>query len=67
MERDTIQVLVIQGCEGPSLYFANDASGWRVAGPKPLSGGETICEFIVSVDEINTAIERHAYRKKEVQ
>lgn len=40
-----VNVLVVSGVEGPSLYVDNV----RVAGPKPWGGGQTMAEWDISL------------------
>ena len=49
---DKINICVLQGSEGKSLYI-ND---YRVSGPKPWGGGKTIFETDVTKEELCQAL-----------
>ncbi|MCA7086094.1 hypothetical protein K7G19_21110 [Cupriavidus sp. DB3] len=46
---------VMNGPEGPSLYIGDDDSGYRLAGPKPMSA-RPVFRFMVDI----AALEREA-------
>lgn len=43
-----VNIVVIRGVEGPSLYINN----FRVAGNKPWGGGDVIAEWNVADDDL---------------
>lgn len=49
---NTVNIMVVQGLEGKSLYI-ND---YRVSGPKPWGGGKTIFEADITKDELYQAL-----------
>lgn len=52
--KDKIDVAIISGVEGKALII----NGWRVAGPKPWGGGQTIQQFDVPKVDILEALGR---------
>lgn len=46
------KIILVQGVAGDSLYL-NDH---RIAGPKPLGGGELIKEWIISIKDVFAAL-----------
>lgn len=47
-----IEIVVLSGVEGPSIYIDN----YRVAGPKPWGGGEITHEWKADKEDILRAI-----------
>jgi hypothetical protein len=48
----TVHMTVIGGPEGPCLGIGDEHGGYRLAGPKPRGGGETLHRFKVRADEL---------------
>ena len=48
----TVTIEVVQGVEGPSLSIMSNGSGYRLAGPKPWGGGQTIYSFVVDPNDL---------------
>jgi len=51
-DTDSITLEVVSGVEGPSLYITDDKGGYRLSGPKPWGGGNTIHKFKVDLKEL---------------
>lgn len=47
-----VDVEVVSGVEGPSLYVGDGSTGERVAGPKPWGGGRTTHKFRVRAEDL---------------
>jgi hypothetical protein len=52
MPEDTVQVVLMRGVEGPSLYIDN----YRICGNKPWGGGSIIKEWSAQRRDILTAL-----------
>ena len=52
-DTDHYELIVSDGVEGPCVYL-ND---FRIAGPKPWGGGETLYSFKVSREDLYKALE----------
>ncbi len=47
-----IEIIVVQGVEGPSVYI----NGYRVSGSKPWGGGQVQYSFKAKKENIETAL-----------
>jgi len=57
MTKQTVQVEVISGCEGPCLSI----NGYRAAGPKPWGGGRTMHLWKMRIDDLLRAVPGLSY------
>ena len=60
MNKETMEIKLVSGVEGPSLYL-ND---YRIAGPKPWGGGYIVNRFHVTVDDLQSQIDKLEGGKK---
>lgn len=49
-----IEVQVLSGVEGPSLYVNN----YRIAGPKPWGGGKVLYKWCISLTDLKDDLRR---------
>lgn len=49
-----IEIEVVKGVEGHCIYINN----YRVAGPKPWGGGQTVLSWRASLKDFETALEK---------
>jgi hypothetical protein len=53
-KKRTYKLELVRGVEGDSIYL----NGYRIAGPKPWGGGPVAAQWVVTDEDLNTAVKR---------